>query len=196
MLKIKVLGRGLIPRGYGLAPCKEPFPADLMLIKTILSSPNLKVKMVHPSDGHLVDVTRKNVDKLWATCSDKYGSNVMAGKSKQDQAAKKNPAKTSDDKATSNPKSTPKEEAATPVAKPAVEKVKTPAETTKDTSTKTDVSTEAAKAVDPKVDEIAPTEKKDTADAASATAEAGKQPEAEKKSANSTFHPITATNKK
>ena len=196
MLKIQVLGHGLIPRGHGLAPCKEPFPADLMLIKIILSSPNLKVKMVHPGDGHLLDVTRKNVDKLWAAYSDKYDSNVMAGKSKQNPTTVKHPTKNSADKAVNNPKAAPKAEMATPVAKPAAEKGHAPAETTKDTSNKTNASTEASKAVDSKVDEIDPVEEKDTADAASATAEAGKQPEAEKRSANSTFHPITATSKK
>jgi len=32
MLNIQVLGNGLIPRGLGLAPRLEPFPADYILI--------------------------------------------------------------------------------------------------------------------------------------------------------------------
>lgn len=65
MLKIIVLGKGLIPRGLGLAPRKEPFKADLTLIQTILATPGLKVKMLHPEDGHLVDLTKSNLTSNW-----------------------------------------------------------------------------------------------------------------------------------
>lgn len=70
-LKIQVLGTGVIPRGLGLAPRKEPFNADLLLIQTILASPcKFKVKMVHPASGQLIEVTRKNLKNLW----DKYSN--------------------------------------------------------------------------------------------------------------------------
>ncbi len=71
MLKIRVLGKGLIPRGYGLAPRKDPFPADLTLISTILHTPGLEVHMLHPGDGHDIKVTTSNVKKLWDQYSDK-----------------------------------------------------------------------------------------------------------------------------
>lgn len=79
MLKIQVLGKGLIPRGYGLAPKKHPFPADLILIETILKTPGLKVRMEHPADGHMVDVTTSNIKKLWAAYSDKYTNDPNRG---------------------------------------------------------------------------------------------------------------------
>ena len=76
MLKIQVLGRGLIPRGYGLAPRKNPFPADFTLIETILHTNGLQVNMVHPDDGHLVAVTTHNLRRLWNSYSDKYNKPV------------------------------------------------------------------------------------------------------------------------
>lgn len=70
MLKIQVLGKGMIPRGYGLAPRKEFFKADLNLIQTILMTPGLKVNMLNPEDGKIIAVTNSNVKRLW----DKYRS--------------------------------------------------------------------------------------------------------------------------
>lgn len=81
MLKIQVLGKGLIPRGYGIAPKKNPFPADLILIETILQTPGLKVRMQHPGDGHFIDVTTSNIKKLWNQYSDKYVKDPKAGMS-------------------------------------------------------------------------------------------------------------------
>ena len=88
MLKIQVLGRGLIPRGYGLAPRKTPFFADLMMIETILHTNGLQVVMIHPEDGHGVRVTTQNVRKLWNAYSDKYKSDVRAGKTKAPAVSK------------------------------------------------------------------------------------------------------------
>ena len=70
MLYVQVLGKGLIPRGLGLAPRKDFFKADLNLIQTILMTPGLKVNMRNPEDGKIIPVTRENVKKLW----DKYRS--------------------------------------------------------------------------------------------------------------------------
>lgn len=68
MLKIQVLGSGLIPRGYGLAPRKEPFPADLTLIHTIMSTPGLRVNMITPDDNRTIELNNGNLKRLW----DKY----------------------------------------------------------------------------------------------------------------------------
>lgn len=76
MLKIQVLGKGLIPRGYGLAPRKEFFKADLNLIQTILMTPGLKVNMLNPEDGKIVAVTNANVKRLW----ERYRSDIPARK--------------------------------------------------------------------------------------------------------------------
>ena len=64
MLKIQVLGKGLIPRGYGLAPRKELFFADLTLIYDIMRTPGLQVKMQHP-DGRMIVLTRENAKKMY-----------------------------------------------------------------------------------------------------------------------------------
>lgn len=69
MLNIQVLGNGLIPRGLGLAPRLEPFPADYTLICTIMQTRGLEVKMVNPDDGKLIKLTPNNVKRMW----DKYG---------------------------------------------------------------------------------------------------------------------------
>lgn len=67
MLKIQVLGRGMIPRGYGLAPRLEPFPADFTLITTIMSTPGLNVNMIHPETGRVVPLTNQNVKRMYET---------------------------------------------------------------------------------------------------------------------------------
>lgn len=65
-LKIQVNGRGLIPRGYGLAPRKDPFMAnDINLIGLILNTSGLSVKYVNPSNGRLEDLSKKNLKKVW-----------------------------------------------------------------------------------------------------------------------------------
>jgi len=78
MLSIQVLGSGLIPRGYGIAPRKEFFKADLNLITTILSTNGLKVNMKTP-DGKIIPLNNSNVKKMW----DKYRSDNI-------QSVKKN----------------------------------------------------------------------------------------------------------
>ena len=71
-LKIQVFGKGLIPRGYGLAPRKNPFPADYVLIGTILNTPGLSVKYINPETGVPADLTKSNLKKIW----DKYSNYV------------------------------------------------------------------------------------------------------------------------
>lgn len=68
MLKIQVLGKGLIPRGYGIAPRKEPFSADKNLISLILRSPGLSIKYISPVDGRAYDLDKNNFKRIW----DKY----------------------------------------------------------------------------------------------------------------------------
>ena len=71
-LKIQVLGKGLIPRGYGLAPRKDPFNADLTLIQTILSTPGLIVNYIRPEDNKPVALDRNNLKRVW----DKYNNHA------------------------------------------------------------------------------------------------------------------------
>lgn len=64
-LKIQVLGKGLIPRGLGIAPRKEPFYAELNLIQTILATPGLSIKFVRPEDNSLAPIDKSNVMRIW-----------------------------------------------------------------------------------------------------------------------------------
>ena len=69
MLKIQVLGKGLIPRGYGLAPRLNPFPADMILIGTILNTYGLSVNYLNPDDNNMHPLTKENLKKIY----NKYG---------------------------------------------------------------------------------------------------------------------------
>lgn len=64
-LKIQVLGKGMIPRGYGLAPRKEPFMADRTLIATILATPGLKVKYLNPNTNKFEGLTKDNFNRIY-----------------------------------------------------------------------------------------------------------------------------------
>jgi len=65
MIPIRVLGRGLIPRGYGIAPRMNPFMADLTLVSTIMSTPGLIVEYLNPDSGKSVKLTRENYQKIY-----------------------------------------------------------------------------------------------------------------------------------
>lgn len=71
MLNIRVLGSGLIPRGYGLAPRMEPFKADLILISTIIRTPGLEVQYENPRTGKFEAVSNKTLKKVWDTYSNR-----------------------------------------------------------------------------------------------------------------------------
>jgi len=88
MLKIQVLGHGLIPRGYGLAPHKQLFWADKRLIQTILTDSRLSINMQHPVDGRLIPLNRVNLDKLWESYSDKYDTVNTSNKIKTEVIGK------------------------------------------------------------------------------------------------------------
>jgi len=67
MLMIQVLGVGLIPRGKGIAPKKEPFPADKKTIELILEHGTLIPRMFNQKTGSFITITSKNLNKLWET---------------------------------------------------------------------------------------------------------------------------------
>lgn len=64
MLQIVVLGSGLIPRGKGIAPCKDPFDADENLIKLIMNTNGMAPYAVSRRDGHKVRITYSNLARL------------------------------------------------------------------------------------------------------------------------------------
>lgn len=61
MIKIQVLGTGMIPRDLGIAPRLEPFYADMGLIYTILQTPGLKVNYLHPENGRFFPMNTQNM---------------------------------------------------------------------------------------------------------------------------------------
>ncbi len=88
MLKIKVLGSGLIPRGYGLAPRKEPFMADFTLLATILESgTSLEVHYFNPITGKYEQLSKKNVKKVWDKFSDYEKRHTAATVTQQEGTA-------------------------------------------------------------------------------------------------------------
>lgn len=66
-LMIQVLGVGLIPRGKGIAPKKEPFPATRKEIELIMEHGTLQPRMRNPKTGTYVTITARNFDRLWNT---------------------------------------------------------------------------------------------------------------------------------
>ena len=88
MLRIQVLGHGMIPRGLGLAPHRQLFWADKLLIQTILTDSRLSINMQHPVDGRLIPLNRTNLDKLWDSYSDKYDTVNTSNKVKTEVIGK------------------------------------------------------------------------------------------------------------
>lgn len=70
MLKIRVLGKGLIPRGYGLAPKKEPFLVDFETLGVMLYTPGLKPEYYHPGSTKFLPLTIYNAREIY----NKYGN--------------------------------------------------------------------------------------------------------------------------
>lgn len=86
MLKIRVLGTGMIPRGLGLAPRLTPFPADKTLIATILAA-KFKVEFVHPEKGIFIELTNKNFAQMY----DKYAGYTVKNPPVEDSVPDQEP---------------------------------------------------------------------------------------------------------
>nr|DAP16807.1 MAG TPA: hypothetical protein [Caudoviricetes sp.] len=65
MLKIQVLGSGMIPRLNVIAPRKEPFMADLNWITLILSTPGLEINYINPMDNSIHGLDRTNFREVY-----------------------------------------------------------------------------------------------------------------------------------
>ncbi len=70
-LPVKINGRGLIPRGHGLAP-KNLVKADLQLIQLIMSTPGLSMEYIHPETNNLIPITRTNYMELYERFNARY----------------------------------------------------------------------------------------------------------------------------
>lgn len=67
MVKIQVFGHGMIPGIGTVAPHKEPFEADLKLIKRIIGSGTLQVKIQNPVTKAFIPINIGNVNRLYHT---------------------------------------------------------------------------------------------------------------------------------
>lgn len=65
MLKIQVLGNGMVPRLGRLGPIKDPFPADKTLIATIIATSKMKINYLDPKTNKLKPITRDNLNEIW-----------------------------------------------------------------------------------------------------------------------------------
>lgn len=63
-IPIKVNGRGLIPRGHGLAP-KSYVKADLQLIQLILGTPGLSMDFIQEDTNTLIPLNRNNYLEIY-----------------------------------------------------------------------------------------------------------------------------------
>lgn len=70
MVKIQVLGSGMIPRLGTIAPKLDPFDADLEFINLILSSGGLRPRLVNPITNAKIDITSENAARLYKIWSD------------------------------------------------------------------------------------------------------------------------------
>lgn len=82
MLNIVVLGEAvMIPRGYGIAPRKDPFKADLKLISLILKTGGLEPYFINPDTGVKTRLTMENYERMYATYgTEKKAAQVVAPK--------------------------------------------------------------------------------------------------------------------
>lgn len=122
MLKIQVLGKGLIPRGYGLAPRVNPFPADLTLIGTILNTNGLTVNYLNPETNKMCPLTKENLKKVY----DKFGNKEVKTPERHLPGANAPQVKVSETVTTNVAPTAPTASTGTPEAAPAVEEVTTP----------------------------------------------------------------------
>ena len=67
MLKIQVLGNGMVPRLGRLGPIKDPFPADKTLIATIIATSKMKINYLDPKTNKMKPITRDNLNEIWET---------------------------------------------------------------------------------------------------------------------------------
>ena len=70
MLKVRILGQGLIPRGYGLAPRKDPIEVDWRFLNLLLNHGSFKVQYLDPEKKQFFDVTNANAKKVYEKFSD------------------------------------------------------------------------------------------------------------------------------
>ena len=70
MVKIQVLGEGMIPGIGTVAPHKSPFEADYKLITRIMGHGSLKVRIQNPITKAFIPLTASNAKRMYETWND------------------------------------------------------------------------------------------------------------------------------
>jgi len=69
MIRVRILGSGLIPRGGGLAPRKEPMLVDFNYLSLLMNTRNLKVLYQDPVTNSFHEMTVYNFKKIYVKIS-------------------------------------------------------------------------------------------------------------------------------
>lgn len=73
MLKVQVGGKGLIPRGYGIAPRKDLINVtDINFLYLLVNTIGLEPKFLNPENNKLENITKKNMKSVW----DRYANYI------------------------------------------------------------------------------------------------------------------------
>lgn len=70
MVKIQVLGQGMIPGIGTVAPHKSPFEADYKLITRIMRHGSLEVRIQNPITKAFIPLTASNAKRMYETWND------------------------------------------------------------------------------------------------------------------------------
>lgn len=77
MIKVRILGKGLIPRGYGLAPRKEPLEVDWNFLNILLNNGSFKIQGLDIDKKEFVEINLANAKKMYELLSKKKPSTVQ-----------------------------------------------------------------------------------------------------------------------
>ena len=77
MIKVRILGKGLIPRGYGLAPRKEPLEVDWNFLNILLNNGSFKIQGLDIDKKEFVEINLANAKKMYEILSKKKPSSIQ-----------------------------------------------------------------------------------------------------------------------
>lgn len=94
MIRVRILGKGLIPRGGGLAPKKEPIYVDFDYLTVLVYSRNLRVQYLDPETGKFENIALNNFKKIYDKISPKvdqqlYEAGIAKKKAEEEAESKR-----------------------------------------------------------------------------------------------------------
>lgn len=93
MIRVRILGKGLIPRGGGLAPKKEPIYVDLDYLTILVYSRNLRIQYLNPDTDKFEDLLLSNFKKIYDKVSPKVNAQLEQNSLAKKKAAEEAEAK-------------------------------------------------------------------------------------------------------